>query len=79
MTGIKALQALRDGKKVVHRDFKEEYYIQVVHFVISTTLKKIAWVRMDGKELTFNPQDWDSHDQVDASLFLGDDLEIYNA
>lgn len=71
MTGIEALQALRDGKKVVHHDFKDEYYIQVVE------LKKFTWSRRDGKELTFNPQDWDFNDQVDASLFLDDDWEIF--
>jgi hypothetical protein len=77
MTGIEALQALREGKKVAHPDHDEEYYVQVIEYVLGgNTLKVIAWVRLDGQQITLNPVTWGIINYVDASLFLHDDWEI---
>lgn len=76
MTGVEALQALRDGKKVTTPNMKDDYYAYLIEFEEDgRTHREIAWVGTWDDE-PFNPYLWCNGDPFHADYFLRDDWEI---
>jgi hypothetical protein len=82
MTGIEALQALLDGKKLtipdirkMNIDSEEEFYVQVCEFVRWNP--EMVWLSTTGKPVITNPSTYEYGNLVDASLFLRDDWEVF--
>ena len=82
MTGIEALQALMDGKKLtisdirkMNDDSEEEYYVQVVKNV--RWGPDMVWLSTTGERVITNPSTYEYSNRVDASLFLRDDWEVF--
>jgi len=86
MTGLEALQALRDGKKLTipefqkpYEDSNERYYVALVErMFMGQTYKHIMWVSTLGYSVDSNPSTGEYGNLVDAALFLRDDWEISN-
>ena len=82
MTGIQALQALLDGKKLtipdirkMNTDSEEEFYVQVCEFV--RFVPEMVWLSTTGERVITNPSTYEYGNFVDASLFLRDDWEVF--
>jgi len=82
MTGIEALQALLDGKKLtipdirkMNTDSEEEFYVQVCEFV--RFVPEMVWLSTTGERVITNPSTYEYGNFVDASLFLRDDWEVF--
>ena len=76
MTGLEALQALRDGKKVTNANMKNDYKAVVLTYEKQGySLTRIAWVewRETDEDLKYA---WEFSDNVNATDFLTDDWEI---
>lgn len=76
MTGIEALQALLEGKKVTNLEMKGHYYACVIKYTIEgSLLTKIAWVEacVTDDELDWV---WQFSDPFNVSDFLQDDWEV---
>lgn len=84
MTGVEALQALLDGKKLTIPEFQkpfedsqDSYYIQCVERMFMGKLcRNIMWVSTLGWAVDSNPSTGEYGNLVDASLFLRDDWEV---
>lgn len=76
MTGVEALQALRDGKKVTTSVMKDSYYAYIIEFEENgKTHRIIQWVYIWDDE-PFNPYRWCNGDPFHADEFLTDDWEL---
>lgn len=82
MTGLEALQALLDGKKLtipeirkMDLDSEEEFYVQVCEFV--RWCPEMVWLSTTGERVITNPSTYQYDNYVDASLFLRDDWEVF--
>jgi hypothetical protein len=82
MTGLQALQALMDGKKLTIPDIRkmdvdseEEFYVQVCEFVRGDP--EMVWLSTTGERVITNPSTYEYGNFVDASLFLRDDWEVF--
>jgi hypothetical protein len=76
MTGIEALQALREGKKVTNEDYKPYHYIYVIEYMMNgKPYKQIACIGAY-EPGPVDPMMWRYGDPVDATHFLKDDWEI---
>ena len=82
MTGLQALQALMDGKKLTIPDIRkmdvdseEEFYVQVCEFV--RFVPEMVWLSTTGERVITNPSTYEYGNFVDASLFLRDDWEVF--
>lgn len=84
MTGLEALQALLDGKKLTIPEFQkpfedsqDSYYIQLVErMFMGKQYGEIMWVSTLGYSVDSNPSTCEYGNLVDASLFLRDDWEV---
>lgn len=84
MTGVEALQALLDGKKLTIAEFQkpfadsqDSYYIQCVErMFMGKPYRHIMWVSTLGWAVDSNPSTGEYGNLVDASLFLRDDWEV---
>ena len=84
MTGIEALQALLDGKKLTIPEFQkpfedsqDSYYIKCVErMFMGKPYRTIMWVSTLGWAVDSNPSTGEYGNLVDASLFLRDDWEV---
>ena len=81
MTGLEALQALMDGKKLtipdirkMNVDSEEEFYVQV--FKCRFGFPEMVWFSTTGEPVITNPSTYQYCNLVDASLFLRDDWEV---
>ncbi len=76
MTGIEALQALREGKKVTNDDYKPYHYVYVIEYMMNgEPYKQIVYVGT--WELgPVDPMMWRYGDPVKATDFLRDDWEV---
>ena len=76
MTGVDALQALREGKKITNLDMKGHHYACVLKCNYKgNLLTRIAWLedhRTD-EELEYA---WEFSDNFNGSDFLKDDWEV---
>lgn len=76
MTGVEALQALRDGKKVTNSSMKNECYAYVIEYTLKDRrYREITWVGT-WEPGPVNPYMWCGGDPFDGSEFLVDDWEV---
>lgn len=82
MTGIEALQALRDGKKVMNRHYMSNFFMCVVTRIdlkgteFECPYQSFVWVNIDKKDL-INTTDCSKHyGGVSPNVFLLDDWEV---
>jgi hypothetical protein len=76
MTGLEALQALREGKKVTTSDMKGSYYAYIIEFEEDgKPRREIQWVGTWDDE-PYNPYKWCNGDPFHADYFLEDDWEV---
>lgn len=76
MTGVEALQALRDGKKVTNSTLKGDYFARVfTPEKDGAPYTRIAWV-LTHEEHENWVQAWCGGDPFDGSDFLEDDWEV---
>jgi hypothetical protein len=76
MTGVEALQALREGKKVTHEDYKPYHYLYVIEYTMNgKPYKEIACVGT-WEPGPVDPMMWCGGDPVNVTYFLQDDWEI---
>lgn len=78
MTGIEALQALREGKKVTHPEYAPDYYVFAVEYISGGKKhRQFAAVGAWDKG-PISPTFWCGGDAVNASDFLRDDWELWD-
>jgi len=78
MTGVEALQALRDGKKVTNSDYKPDYYVYAVEYIQGGKKhRQIAAVGVWDPG-PISPTFWCGGDPVNATDFLRDDWELWD-
>ena len=76
MTGVEALQALRDGKKVTNANMRNDYKAVVLTFETQDCLlTRIAWVNWDESDEDLKYA-WEFSINFDGTDFLKDDWEI---
>jgi hypothetical protein len=76
MTGVEALQALRDGKKVTNSTLKGDYFARVfTPEKDGAPYTTIAWVPSHEEHENW-VQSWCGGDPFDGSDFLEDDWEV---
>lgn len=76
MTGLEALQALRDGKKVTNANMRNDYKAVVLTFETQDCLlTRIAWVNWDVSDEDFKYA-LEFSINFDGTDFLKDDWEI---
>ena len=76
MTGVEALQALRDGKKVTNANMRNDY--KAVVLTLETqgySLARIAWVHWGETDEDLKYA-WEFSDNFNGTDFLTDDWEI---
>jgi len=83
MTGVEALQALRDGKKVTNSSMEGSYFAYVIEYELGgKSYRRVAWVGYERVawvgdwEDEYDPLMWCNGDPVDTTDFLRDDWEI---
>lgn len=84
MTGVDALQAILDGKKLTipefqkpYEDSSERYYVVLEErMFMGKPDRQIIWVSTLGYSVDSNPSTCEYGNLVDASLFLRDDWEV---
>lgn len=76
MTGIEALVALQEGKKVTKPCYKGSYYAYMIeHELYAKPYKSIVWIGT-WEQSPIDPMVWYNSDIVNVDLFLQDDWEV---
>jgi len=82
MTGIEALQALREGKEVINRQHMNNFFMCVVTRTefkgteFEWSYKSFVWVNIDKKDLINTTDCINHYGDVSPNVFLLDDWEV---